>query len=852
MFYWNGYSARSLSWRLVESHLLPDGDKMLERCASYCLSYTGELFGGSCIAVTPYTKTNASDGIRTDVCYIVFNSIMGAIFPNSKDGSDGSDRFIPSVAVTAEYYYSNPEFFNDPPHGEFPESTCTDCTPWSSCSRSCGEGTSTRLVGCDNMTTEGCPASSVETKMCNEGPCPIWSDWSSWGGCSESCEGGTQTRTRFCLGAEESGCPGSASDDQQCNKHSCDFQMAYFYDHREPLPMPLQNWRYIHKKFLPDGDTMLEQCTSYCIADNECQLAKISIKYHPDGNVNSWIQNGELKSDWCFVTNDDFLAAITPREYGWSETKWHPGWLESGGGALDIDHYAITKEYFESNPVYFTTWHRGQYGQWLETSADGTWLTVDGVVGENSVELEGICDETNTDFGIVNYRQFGKIEFAALDDKNVIRESGQTNCATNCFEKAGCSAFFADVNGCAYIIGIVESTQNNNEIKESGMLSRLCPSNAFRSSYTARSSFHRYFYDPKADRHLVDTIVEHNTGSSNTPLHVWTFKTQTGSGSSMISSSQYVSLSMPKFEYGVPIITPVEFSIETHLRVWENPSDRKRRSIGDILADVEAIVQQEISLIVDGGIKFPDDIKVAATSPVEILEFVQTAADGSLAADCSSGTCKCSAGFIDNGNGCEQMTEEQAATTTQAPTTTQTLTTTKLQTTTKAQTTTKTQTTTPATTQSVSYAIDWIPSLIVKMGEVFELNRPGKPRYELMKKWQKLGDKYVKRFKNVNRKDCELFGSDLVYEDASVDFDSIIVCRVSFRIAQNFVHEENFMVKNDFFQDINQIEAAFATWGRKYTFDCRKVKRKTHTKWFDRNTNHVKRIADKTRKRLFC
>ena len=31
----------------------------------------------------------------------------------------------------------------------------------------------------------------------------------------------------------------------------------------------------------------------------------------------------------------------------------------------------------------------------------------------------------------------------------------------------------------------------------------------------------------------------------------------------------------------------------------------------------------------------------------------------SVAADCSSGSCKCSTGFIDNGNGCEEMTDEQ-------------------------------------------------------------------------------------------------------------------------------------------------------------------------------------------------
>merc|ERR1719220_606764 len=88
----------------------------------------------------------------------------------------------------------------------------------------------------------------------------------------------------------------------------------------------------------------------------------------------------------------------------------------------------------------------------------------------------------------------------------------------------------------------------------------------------------------------------------------------------------------------------------------------------DILADIEAIEQQAISFILDGDLELPEDVEVAATGPVETVEFVQTAADGSVTANCISGSCTCSAGFIDNGNGCEQMTVEQAATT-EAPTT---------------------------------------------------------------------------------------------------------------------------------------------------------------------------------------
>ena len=96
----------------------------------------------------------------------------------------------------------------------------------------------------------------------------------------------------------------------------------------------------------------------------------------------------------------------------------------------------------------------------------------------------------------------------------------------------------------------------------------------------------------------------------------------------------------------------------------------KQRQIMPRTDDILAIEQQAISFILDGDLELPEDVEVAATGPVETVEFVQTAADGSITANCISGSCTCSAGFIDNGNGCEQMTVEQAATT-EAPTTTQ-------------------------------------------------------------------------------------------------------------------------------------------------------------------------------------
>ena len=152
----------------------------------------------------------------------------------------------------------------------------------------------------------------------------------------------------------------------------------------------------------------------------------------------------------------------------------------------------------------------------------------------------------------------------------------------------------------------------------------------------------------------------------------------------------------------------------------------------------------------NGALDMPASLSVAATGPIELVEFVRRTDDGSIAADCSSGTCQCSAGFIGNGNGCEEMTEEQAATT-QAPVTTQ-----------------------AASSDSVR---DWIPSLINKVESVFEDIRPGKPRTHLMNKWQRLSERFVRRFESMSDKGCDLAET---FEDNTIDFNTVDTCEVSF------------------------------------------------------------------------
>ncbi|XP_062570988.1 hemicentin-1-like isoform X1 [Saccostrea cucullata] len=77
--------------------------------------------------------------------------------------------------------------------------------PWQPCSVTCGEGERTRERVCNNPAPlhSGlrCQGLSTARDICNEGLCPVaggWSGWGSWGECSVSCGEGVHERRRLC------------------------------------------------------------------------------------------------------------------------------------------------------------------------------------------------------------------------------------------------------------------------------------------------------------------------------------------------------------------------------------------------------------------------------------------------------------------------------------------------------------------------------------------------------------------------------------------------------------------------------------------------------------------------------
>ena len=98
---------------------------------------------------------------------------------------------------------------------------------WSSCSATCGGGTSDRSRECLNGDAgdEGCAGDLVEAVVCGEDACPVapvvftWNAWTAFGACSVTCGGGTKVRTRTCDVADQ--CPGEASDFELCRTGTC-------------------------------------------------------------------------------------------------------------------------------------------------------------------------------------------------------------------------------------------------------------------------------------------------------------------------------------------------------------------------------------------------------------------------------------------------------------------------------------------------------------------------------------------------------------------------------------------------------------------------------------------------------
>ena len=612
---------------------------------------------------------------------------------------------------------------------------------------------------------------SFELERCNDGPCPSWGNWSGWSGCSENCGGGVRSRSRRCIKSigdqlyqrPYRECSGSNTDEELCNQTSCERKIIYWENE-----LSHGKWVSVNEGKLTDGDTMFNRCASYCLSVDGCL-----------GMAVTYFQPEEDRVDEkCYINKSPY-------------TRGPVCWGSRCHSSLQFQSlkFGVFKDYYETNPEFLPT----------DDPKDEIEVKLNDADGQCNVIQVGRGPTTNgldDGFGLTRFRETNGIVFESDDDKNVVHEDGEADCGKRCFLKAGCKAFYTNQisNTCTMIFNAPTSERESgwSGVRNGGILTDICSNIAFKDQIERRSRFNCIFFSPDQSDEVLQEVLDRNSVGANA-LNTWTHEVVDENEDPYMVQSRYIHVTFPDNDGTDERYRAVYFNIETHIRTGRVVPDRNPRTldstertrresvrVGELTEEVdmenhkqtakeannvqteasqeyslEAVIAAAIAgekaatdFIIGGGLDMPTGLSVAATGPIELVEFVRKTDDGSIAAYCSSESdCICGRGFIDNGEGCVEMTEDQAATT-QAPTT---------------------------QTTSYSNVLEYLPLLIEKMTDVFLENRPGTGRSHLSSKWNKLSQKFNKKYSNLVKRGCP-FPTGL---ENTVNFDSVNACRVS-------------------------------------------------------------------------
>ena len=100
-----------------------------------------------------------------------------------------------------------------------------ECTQWSQCSTTCGDGSLIRSREIKVHPLYGgnaCNGTSTDTTSCDQAGCPVqcqWSEWSAYGSCTSSCGTGQHSRTREKTVLAQNGgadCTGDGKETEAC------------------------------------------------------------------------------------------------------------------------------------------------------------------------------------------------------------------------------------------------------------------------------------------------------------------------------------------------------------------------------------------------------------------------------------------------------------------------------------------------------------------------------------------------------------------------------------------------------------------------------------------------------------
>lgn len=478
---------------------------------------------------------------------------------------------------------------------------------------------------------------------CPNPVCTKWSDWTTYSACSKQCNGGIRTKTRKCLSGNEERpdeeCPDGVSlVEGSCNTQACEKEMKYWNNKNPARGFEEFTEANTTSEFFKNlnGNTTEEKCASFCLF-NECLAMEVSYFNIVPAEVH------------CFI------SLVDPFD--------EPGNTLNCYGTMCLE-----------NPNNIRT---NTFGIFEENAAHPENLPTDLPDGSYLVSYEdvnGLCEKNrDSNFGEVDYRQTPNYEYQTDPEKNIIQEPivDENDCKALCFEKAGCASFFVNNNNCNMIIGATNAVENNN-IEVSGRLTNVCPNSAFTNDYNRRSEFYCRIdlkdSDPASsiNQSDIDAILSWN--NINYPLQQWNF--ESNNAFPLITKSNYVAISFlsefQRIEAGLSLLDPswgyrwFKFTFETHVRQQQIPNDNKRRSTSsnEALEELIRVEESAISFIMT-SLVLPRNFSVGITSPVVNIYSRQVSPDGAIAADCSSGFCKCAQGFIDNGNGCVEMSDEQ-------------------------------------------------------------------------------------------------------------------------------------------------------------------------------------------------
>ena len=116
-----------------------------------------------------------------------------------------------------------------------PKHNWTSWGVWSICNTHCGGGLRYRERKCENIERArfGCVGNRFQTEACNNQPCPLFqlTEWSSWAPCSKTCGNGFSTRHRSCInfftGKDSKLCRETRNESKSCQVMSCKVNGAW-------------------------------------------------------------------------------------------------------------------------------------------------------------------------------------------------------------------------------------------------------------------------------------------------------------------------------------------------------------------------------------------------------------------------------------------------------------------------------------------------------------------------------------------------------------------------------------------------------------------------------------------------